>query len=46
MNTHQSLVFLVHNVVGYLLMLAVMVYNVHLLLAVVFGMMLGMYAYF
>ncbi|XP_026323763.1 uncharacterized protein LOC113233032 isoform X2 [Hyposmocoma kahamanoa] len=40
-NTHQSLMFVVHNVVGYLLMLAVMVYNVHLLLAVVFGMMLG-----
>ncbi|CAG5035044.1 unnamed protein product [Parnassius apollo] len=42
---HQSLVFLVHNVVGYLLMLAVMVYNVHLLLAVVFGMMLGYFLF-
>ncbi|XP_059056546.1 uncharacterized protein LOC131850350 isoform X2 [Achroia grisella] len=40
-NSHQSLVFLAHNVVGYLLMLAVMLYNVHLLLAVVFGMMLA-----
>ncbi|XP_075989845.1 uncharacterized protein LOC142985506 isoform X2 [Anticarsia gemmatalis] len=44
-NTHQSMVFLVHNVVGYLLMLAVMVYNVHLLLAVVFGMMLGYFLF-
>lgn len=44
-NTHQSVVFLVHNVVGYLLMLAVMVYNVHLLLAVVFGMMLGYFLF-
>ncbi|CAH2068180.1 unnamed protein product, partial [Iphiclides podalirius] len=43
--THQSLVFLIHNVVGYLLMLAVMVYNVHLLLAVVFGMMLGYFLF-
>ncbi|CAB3221551.1 unnamed protein product [Arctia plantaginis] len=44
-NTHQSFVFLIHNVVGYLLMLAVMVYNVHLLLAVVFGMMLGYFLF-
>ncbi|XP_049887994.1 uncharacterized protein LOC126382234 isoform X2 [Pectinophora gossypiella] len=44
-NTHQSLIFLIHNVVGYLLMLAVMVYNVHLLLAVVFGMMLGYFLF-
>ncbi|CAH0699367.1 unnamed protein product [Spodoptera exigua] len=44
-NTYQSVVFLVHNVVGYLLMLAVMVYNVHLLLAVVFGMMLGYFLF-
>ncbi|KAJ0180889.1 hypothetical protein K1T71_002974 [Dendrolimus kikuchii] len=44
-NAHQSGVFIVHNVVGYLLMLAVMVYNVHLLLAVVFGMMLGYFLF-
>ncbi|CAH0722154.1 unnamed protein product, partial [Brenthis ino] len=44
-NTYQTLVFMVHNVVGYLLMLAVMVYNVHLLLAVVFGMMLGYFLF-
>ncbi|XP_059056545.1 uncharacterized protein LOC131850350 isoform X1 [Achroia grisella] len=44
-NSHQSLVFLAHNVVGYLLMLAVMLYNVHLLLAVVFGMMLGYFLF-
>ncbi|XP_004928681.1 uncharacterized protein LOC101736188 isoform X2 [Bombyx mori] len=44
-NAHQSVVFLAHNVVGYLLMLAVMVYNVHLLLAVVFGMMLGYFLF-
>ncbi|XP_047037787.1 uncharacterized protein LOC110374636 [Helicoverpa armigera] len=44
-NTHQSIVFLLHNIVGYLLMLAVMVYNVHLLLAVVFGMMLGYFLF-
>ncbi|KAM3957069.1 uncharacterized protein ACR2FA_008998 [Aphomia sociella] len=44
-NSHQSLVFVVHNIVGYLLMLAVMVYNVHLLLAVVFGMMLGYFLF-
>lgn len=44
-NCHQSCVFLAHNVVGYLLMLAVMVYNVHLLLAVVFGMMLGYFLF-
>ncbi|CAG9783334.1 unnamed protein product [Diatraea saccharalis] len=44
-NGHQSTVFLAHNVVGYLLMLAVMVYNVHLLLAVVFGMMLGYFLF-
>ncbi|XP_037302292.1 uncharacterized protein LOC119188570 [Manduca sexta] len=44
-NAHQSAVFVVHNVVGYLLMLAVMVYNVHLLLAVVFGMMLGYFLF-
>ncbi|XP_068628501.1 uncharacterized protein [Battus philenor] len=42
---HQSVVFLLHNVVGYLLMLAVMIYNVHLLLAVVFGMMLGYFLF-
>lgn len=40
-NAHQSFIFVIHNVVGYLLMLAVMIYNVHLLLAVVFGTMLG-----
>ncbi|KAL4719059.1 hypothetical protein ACJJTC_015398 [Scirpophaga incertulas] len=44
-NSHQSSVFLAHNVVGYLLMLAVMVYNVHLMLAVVFGMMLGYFLF-
>lgn len=44
-NVHQSAVFIIHNVVGYLLMLAVMVYNVHLLLAVVFGMMLGYFLF-
>ncbi|KPJ14325.1 hypothetical protein RR48_02296 [Papilio machaon] len=41
----QSVVFVLHNTVGYLLMLAVMVYNVHLLLAVVFGMMLGYFLF-
>ncbi|XP_063633474.1 uncharacterized protein LOC134804371 isoform X2 [Cydia splendana] len=44
-NTHQTLVFVLHNVVGYLLMLAVMVYNVELLLAVVLGMMLGYFLF-
>ncbi|CAH2267676.1 uncharacterized protein LOC120623314 [Pararge aegeria] len=44
-NGHQTLVFVVHNVVGYLLMLAVMLYNVHLILAVVFGMMLGYFLF-
>ncbi|XP_069354100.1 uncharacterized protein [Maniola hyperantus] len=44
-NGHQTLVFIIHNVVGYLLMLAVMIYNVHLLLAVVFGMMLGYFLF-
>ncbi|XP_032512453.2 uncharacterized protein LOC116766643 isoform X2 [Danaus plexippus] len=44
-NGHQTLVFVVHNVVGYLLMLAVMIYNVHLMLAVVFGMMLGYFLF-
>ncbi|XP_013144596.1 PREDICTED: uncharacterized protein LOC106108065 isoform X1 [Papilio polytes] len=41
----QSAVFILHNTVGYLLMLAVMLYNVHLLLAVVFGMMLGYFLF-
>ncbi|XP_050663702.1 uncharacterized protein LOC126964551 isoform X2 [Leptidea sinapis] len=44
-NAHQTLVFVAHNVVGYLLMLVVMVYNVHLILAVVFGMMLGYFLF-
>ncbi|CAG4927541.1 unnamed protein product [Colias eurytheme] len=44
-NLHQTTVFLVHNIVGYLLMLVVMVYNVHLMLAVVFGMMLGYFLF-
>ncbi|CAK1548039.1 unnamed protein product [Leptosia nina] len=44
-NLHQTSVFLVHNVVGYLLMLVVMVYNVQLLLAVVLGMMLGYFLF-
>ncbi|KAL0850604.1 hypothetical protein ABMA28_012364 [Loxostege sticticalis] len=44
-NSHQTLFFMLHNIVGYLLMLAVMVYNVHLLLAVVFGMMLGYFLF-
>lgn len=44
-NTHQTTVFMVHNIVGYLLMLTVMLYNVHLLLAVVFGMMLGYFLF-
>ncbi|KAG7302290.1 hypothetical protein JYU34_013786 [Plutella xylostella] len=37
----QSLLFVLHNVAGYLLMLVVMLYNVYLLLAVVLGMMMG-----
>ncbi|KAJ2946721.1 hypothetical protein O0L34_g12777 [Tuta absoluta] len=44
-NFHQSFVFLLHNIVGYLLMLAVMIYNVHLLVAVVLGMMLGYFLF-
>lgn len=44
-NTHQTFVFMVHNIVGYLLMLAVMVYNVQLMLAVVLGMMLGYFLF-
>ncbi|XP_053601932.1 uncharacterized protein LOC128670356 [Plodia interpunctella] len=44
-NLHQSAVFVTHNVVGYLLMLAVMIYNVHLILAVVFGMMVGYFLF-
>ncbi|XP_046975908.1 uncharacterized protein LOC124541998 [Vanessa cardui] len=44
-NTHQTTVFVLHNVVGYLLMLTVMIYNVHLILAVVFGMMLGYFLF-
>lgn len=44
-NAHQSFIFIVHNVVGYMLMLAVMIYNVHLLLAVVFGTMLGYFLF-
>ncbi|XP_072935351.1 uncharacterized protein [Epargyreus clarus] len=44
-NAHQSLVFVAHNTVGYLLMLAVMLYNAQLLLAVVLGMMLGYFLF-
>ncbi|XP_022113135.1 uncharacterized protein LOC110991886 isoform X1 [Pieris rapae] len=44
-NLHQTAIFLVHNVVGYLLMLVVMVYNVQLILAVVLGMMLGYFLF-
>ncbi|XP_023950200.2 uncharacterized protein LOC112054593 [Bicyclus anynana] len=44
-NGQQTLVFVAHNVVGYLLMLAVMLYNVQLILAVVFGMMLGYFLF-
>ncbi|XP_041973864.1 uncharacterized protein LOC121729413 isoform X2 [Aricia agestis] len=44
-NTHQTAVFTLHNAVGYLLMLCVMLYNVHLILAVVLGMMLGYFLF-
>ncbi|XP_013197611.2 uncharacterized protein LOC106140553 isoform X1 [Amyelois transitella] len=44
-NFYQSAVFVTHNVVGYLLMLAVMIYNIHLILAVVFGMMVGYFLF-
>lgn len=44
-NTHQSTVFLIHNTVGYLLMLAVMLYNVYLVIVVILGLMLGHYIF-
>ncbi|XP_063373739.1 uncharacterized protein LOC134661538 [Cydia amplana] len=44
-NSHQTFVFAAHNIVGYLLMLAVMIYNVELMLAVVLGMMTGYFLF-
>ncbi|GBP08223.1 High affinity copper uptake protein 1 [Eumeta japonica] len=42
---HQTVLFIIHNTVGYLLMLVVMLYNVYLILAVVFGMTLGYFLF-
>ncbi|XP_055913747.1 protein SLC31A2-like [Eupeodes corollae] len=41
----QALVFLFQNVTSYLLMLAVMVYNIYVFIAIVFGMGLGYFLF-
>lgn len=41
----QLAIFLLHNVLGYFLMLAAMVYNVYVFIAIVFGMGLGYFLF-